>query len=38
MRGGNDIFEKEDVTLEDVLDDDQSEFCLDVPSEKCKEL
>lgn len=38
MRGGNDIFEKDNITLEDVLDDEQSEFCLDAPNEKCKEL
>lgn len=39
MRRNPDIFEKEgDLTLEDVLDDDDVEYSFMTPSEKCKEL
>jgi len=38
MRNAPDVFEKENLTLEEVLDNENSEYSMSTPSEKCKEL
>lgn len=37
-RGGSDIFEKDDTTIKDVLNEESVVYSLDTPSDKCKEL
>jgi len=38
MRDTTDVFEKENLTMEEVLDDENSEYSMCTPSDKCKEL
>jgi hypothetical protein len=34
----SDVFQKENITMEEVLDDENSEYSMNTPSDKCKEL
>lgn len=36
--GRSDVFEKDEVKMEDVLNDDGVVYSLDDPNKKCKEL
>lgn len=38
MRGGSNVFEKDDVSMDEVLNDDSVQYSMDSPNDKCKEL